>query len=146
MKTALFTNFSTEKFVGYWNGKGKTYLPGKSEYMPDYLAAHYAKHLTNRELLRTNLEGSLIYENRDKMTSPKNPEQVPLYMELYNKAYTPDEIEDVVSQEDDVDTLINVAQKNRKQINSEDKSPTPQNNNVIPDNEEEFAEKPIDNN
>jgi len=146
MKTALFTNFSTEKFIGYWNGKGKTYLPGKSEYMPDYLAAHYAKHLTNRELLRTNLEGSLIYENGDKMTSPKNPEQVPLYMELYNKAYTPDEIEDVVSQEDDVDTLINVAQKNRKQINSEDKSPTPQNNNVIPDDEEEFAEKPIDNN
>src|SRR3990167_7825355 len=137
MKTALFTNFSTEKFIGYWNGKGKTYLPGKSEYMPDYLAAHYAKHLTNRELLRTNLEGSLIYENGDKMTSPKNPEQVPLYMELYNKAYTPDEIEDVVSQEDDVDTLINVAQKNRKQINSEDKSPTPQNNNVIPDDEEE---------
>ena len=132
--------------VGYWNGKGKTYLPGKSEYMPDYLAAHYAKHLTNRELLRTNLEGSLIYENGDKMTSPKNPEQVPLYMELYNKAYTPDEIEDVVSQEDDVDTLINVAQKNRKQIKAEDESQISQNENVIPDNEEEFAEKPIDNN
>src|SRR3990167_10679627 len=107
MKTALFTNFSTEKFVGYWNGKGKTYLPGKSEYMPDYLAAHYAKHLTNRELLRTNLKGSLIYKDGEKMTSPKNPEQVPLYMELYNKAYTPnEEVDDIGSEGDNPDVLI----------------------------------------
>ncbi len=28
MKTALFTNFSIEEFIGYWNGKPKKFAPG----------------------------------------------------------------------------------------------------------------------
>jgi len=107
MKTALFTNFSSEEFIGYWNGKPKKFAPGESLYMPDYLANHFAKHLTNRELIKTGKERS---------TSPKFPEQEQNFMELFNKAYTPDttdELGDEVEKKDELDTSIDVANKNR---------------------------------
>lgn len=107
MKTALFTNFSTTPFTGYWNGRGKTFAPGQSSYMPDYLAAHFAKHLTNRELLAKGLERS---------TSPKKPEEVSEFMELFNQAYTPDTTdEDMIQAEDGIDAQIAIANKNRQQ-------------------------------
>ena len=115
MKTALFTNFTDKEFIGYWDGKPKPFKPGESVYMPDYLARHFAKHLTNRELLRTDGNGNLLYKDGEKMTSPKNPEDVPMFMELFNKAYTPDELEELGSEKDDVDTLIDVANKNRQE-------------------------------
>lgn len=105
MKTALFTNFSNEPFTGFWDGKAKTFTPGQQVYMPDYLAAHFAKHLTNRELLKKGLERS---------TSPKRPEDVPEFMELYNQAYQPDEDEPMTQQEDGIDVAIAVANKNRQ--------------------------------
>lgn len=113
MKTALFTNWTDREFIGAYNGKSRTYKAGQSEWMPDHLARHFAKHLTNRELLRTDVNGNLIYKNGDKMTSPKKPEEVPIFMELFNKAYTPDENEDVGDKEDDLDALITSANKNR---------------------------------
>lgn len=113
MKTALFTNFTDQEFTGYWDGKAKKFSPGQSVYMPDYLARHFAKHLTNRELLRTDASGNLIYKDGEKMTSPKKPEEVPLFMDLFNKAFTPDDEETMGEQKDDIDTLINVANKNR---------------------------------
>jgi len=114
MKTALFTNFTNETFIGYWDGKAKKFEPGKSVYMPDYLARHFAKHLTNRELLRTDKDGNLLIKGGDKMTSPKFPEQAPLFMDLFNKAYTPDEDEaEFMEKEDAVDTQIAMANKNR---------------------------------
>jgi hypothetical protein len=119
-KTALFTNFTDQEFTGYWDGKGRKYAPGKSEYMPDYLARHFAKHLANRELLRLDKEGNLIHKDGDKMTSPKFPEQVPMYMELFNKGYTPDNTEDIGTPKEDVDVLIETANKNRKKIADEE--------------------------
>ena len=123
MKTALFTNFTNEEFTGYWDGKGKTFIPGQSLYMPDYLARHFAKHLTNRELLRIDKNGSLVYKDGEKMTSPKKPEDVPIFMELFNKAFTPDESEEIgsVEKKDDIDTLIDVANKNKEVSNSLEK-------------------------
>lgn len=115
MKTALFTNFTDREFIGYWNGKGKKFPPGASLYMPDYLAAHFAKHLTNRELLLTDKQGNLIHANGDKMTSPKFPEQVPMFMEFFNKAYKPDETEELGSVADDIDSLIGSANKNKQE-------------------------------
>jgi hypothetical protein len=115
MKTALFTNFTNQEFVGYWNGKGRKYPAGASEYMPDYLAKHFAKHLTNRELLRTKPDGTLVYKDGEKMTSPKNPEQVPMFMDLFSKAYTPDDIEDLGGEGDALDALIGAANKNRQE-------------------------------
>ncbi len=105
MKTALFTNFSNESFTGYWDGKGRTFKPGEAKYLPDYLAAHFAKHLVNRELLKVG---------KEKATSPKKPQDVPEYMELFNKAYTPEETEDQSANEGDpVDASIEAANKNR---------------------------------
>ena len=115
MKSALFTNWTNEEFIGYWDGKGKKFTPGQSLYMPDYLARHFAKHLTNRELLRKDATGNLIYREGEKMTSPKKPEDVPLYMELFNKAYTKDDTEEMGEEKDDIDTLISTANKNRKE-------------------------------
>lgn len=120
MKTALFTNFTNEEFIGYWDGKGKKFAPGESTYMPDYLARHFAKHLTNRELLRKDKNGNLIYKDGEKMTSPKRPEDVPLFMEIFSKAYTPEKEEELGSVNDDIDALIGSANKNRE----EDQTPT----------------------
>lgn len=114
MKTALFTNFTDQEFIGWWDGKSKKFAPGQSVYMPDYLAKHFAKHLTNRELLRTDANGNLIHKDGDKMTSPKRPQDVPLFMELFNKAYQPDEEEELGSEKDDIDALIGSANKNRE--------------------------------
>lgn len=113
MKTAKFVNFTTEEFTGYWNGKGRTYPPGASEYMPDYLAKHFAKHLTNRELLRTTTDGTLVHKGGDKMTSPKKPEDVPMFTEIFNKAYIPDDIDELGDSHDDLGALIGAANKNR---------------------------------
>ncbi len=138
MRTALFTNFTNEEFTGYWDGKGKSFKPGQSLYMPDYLARHFAKHLTNRELLRTNPNGSLVYRDGEKMTSPKKPEDSPLFMELFNKAYAPDtdEEESVPEKKDDIDTLIKVANKNKQK--SAENDPTQPQTVLPPDfNDEE---------
>lgn len=127
MKTALFTNFTDQDFTGYWDGKGKKFAPGQTLYMPDYLARHFAKHLVNRELLRTDGNGNLVYKDGDKMTSPKKPEDVPLFMELFNKAYTPDESDELGETRDDIDTLIAVANKNKHRV-AEDAQPNPRAN------------------
>lgn len=159
MKTGLFTNFTDKEFVGYWDGKGKKFAPGQSLYMPDYLARHFAKHLVNRELLKPDGGGNLVYKDGDKMTSPKFPEQVPLFMELFNKAYTPDETEDLGEKKDDIDALIGAANKNRKEKvgGSEVSTTTPTENQdptqpqvvLSPDfedsDEESFGGSPKDN-
>lgn len=122
MKTALFTNFSNEDFIGHWDGKGKKFTPGQTMYMPDYLAAHFAKHLVNRELLRKKADGNPVYPNGEKFVSPKRPQDVPIYMELFNKAYTEDEdLDELGEKKDDIDTLINVANKNRNKATEEAK-------------------------
>jgi len=81
MQNATFHNFSSEPFTGYWNGKPKTFKVGEKVYMPAYLAEHFAKHLANRELIRTG---------KETYTSPKFPRQVPVFMEMFNKAYIAD--------------------------------------------------------
>lgn len=117
MKTALFTNFTTQEFIGYWDGKAKRFPAGSSLYMPDYLAKHFAKHLTNRELLKTDVNGNFIYKDGDKMTSPKFPEQVPMFIDLFNKAYTPEAEDPEVlgDKKDDVDALINSINQNKQE-------------------------------
>lgn len=81
MQNATFHNFSIEAFTGYWNGKPKTFKAGERVYMPAYLAEHFAKHLANRELIRIG---------KETYTSPKFPRQVPIFMEMFNKAFIAD--------------------------------------------------------
>ena len=148
MKTALFVNFTSEEFIGYWDGKSKKFKPGESLYMQDYLARHWAKHLTNRELLKTDANGNLIYKDGEKMTSPKKPEDVPLFMELFNKAYIPEKEEEefIGSKEDTLDSLIDLANKNRGVESKKPQDPTqPQIIDVPDDDEDEkdaFPNKP----
>lgn len=81
MKNATFVNFDSKPFTGYWNGKPKTFKPGETFYTQAWLAEHFAKHLANRYLIE---HGGETY------TSPKNPAQVPQFMEVFKRAFIPD--------------------------------------------------------
>lgn len=78
-QTAIFINISNKPFTGFWNGKAKTFQPGEKKFMPAYLARHYAKHLTNAMLLE-------LGGKNEGYTSPKKPEGVPEFFNLFNKA------------------------------------------------------------
>lgn len=116
MKTALFTNFSNEEFVGFWNGKGRKFGPGQSLYLPDYLAKHFAKHLTNRELLKLGKERDTSPKVK---TRPDGTEYIDneVFNEMFTKAYTPDETEEVAhggEKKDSIDVQIEAVNKNRQ--------------------------------
>ena len=78
MPTACFYNFSDYSFTGRWGGEDQEFPAKSKTYMPAFLAQHFAKHLTNRELHRMGL---------DNATSPKNPEDVPEFNKLFRTAY-----------------------------------------------------------
>ena len=144
MKTALFVNFTNEDFTGFWDGIGKNIKAGESLYMPDYLAKHFAKHLTNRELIKKNTKEG------ETSTSPKKPEDVPAFMELFNKAYIPEEDETITQEKDDINVQIEVANKNKRKELKETKKQDPNGPQVIlspdfeegEDKEEGFEDKP----
>ena len=147
-KSALFTNYTNEEFTGYWDGKAKKFKAGESLWMPDYLARHFAKHLTNQELQRVNEAGSLIVPNGDKFTSPKNPDQVPQFMQLFNQAYTPEEETegidptDIGNDDDDVEELIDSSNKNRAaKVKGKTKATK---KIVVDDDDDAFPNKPKD--
>jgi hypothetical protein len=50
MKSLLFTNWTNEDFSHKWNGEPYDFPAGTSILLPQYLAEHFAKHLTDREL------------------------------------------------------------------------------------------------
>lgn len=80
MKRAYFRNFTEEDFIYFWNGKQYTFTPGQREDLPLAVAQHFAKHLTNKILID---RGDVQY------TSPKRPQDVPKFMELFNQACLP---------------------------------------------------------
>lgn len=81
MTNATFFNFTDKPFTGYWDGKPKTFKAGAKQYMPAWLAEHFAKHLTNQVL---------IDNKQETYTSPKNPGQVPQFMSVFKKCFIPD--------------------------------------------------------
>ena len=97
--------------------------------MPDYLARHFAKHLANRELLKLG---------KERATSPKKPEEVPEFMEVFNQAYTPDEDVEFGDNKDAVDVQIAVANRNRQQKaeKKSDSSVTPAQSQAKPDKDQ----------
>lgn len=139
MQNAKFTNFTDQDFIGHWDGKAKKIKAGQSIYMPDYLAKHFAKHLVNRELLRKDDNGNLIYKDGEKYTSPKKPEEVPTYMKLFEKAYEPDEDtdeDDMTSPTDDPEALIKAQNKNKQS-----QKPQEEVSSNLPDTEEKTEEE-----
>jgi hypothetical protein len=103
MKVARFFNFTNQPFEAHWNGRKKVYAPGTGLFMEAGIAAHHAKHLANKVLIQTG---------RDTMTSPKFPEQVPDFMELFNQAYTPQEDSEEDQSKDE--TTTDILNKNRQ--------------------------------
>lgn len=142
MSTVLFTNFTQDDFIGYWDGKPTTVKSGKSIYLPDYLAKHFAKHLVNRELIRTKADGTPVYVNGAKFTSPKFPEQVPSFMELFNKAYKETETEENEI-EAEVETIVDTLNKNN-QIKKGRGRPKKEQGEQPTSDTDEFAQKPIE--
>ena len=126
MKTATFHNFTTKPFTGYWNGKAKTFKPGERVAMEDWRAAHYAKHLANHVLLTS---GSPSDEN---YTSPKRPDQVPRFKELFDRACVVDEASE---EGDQSDADMAIAAKN---------SPQPAPPAAGPGSEPQIIEPPAD--
>jgi len=154
-KSALFTNFTNQEFIGWWDGKSRKYPPGKSEWMPDYLAQHFALGLTNQELIRVDKRGNPIYKDGEKFTSPKFPEQVPLFMKLFNQAYKPEESEEeeIGDNNNDIESLIDSVNKNKevdRLKSSKNQDPTKPQVIIPPDfdeddeSEESFKGKPVD--
>jgi hypothetical protein len=82
MRYATFINFTTSDFVAYWNGRPYNFKPGqKKEHLNEAIARHFAKHLANQVLQ----DGSIV--DGEKYTSPKKPDEVPKFMEIFNKAF-----------------------------------------------------------
>ena len=78
MKYATFINFTEKAFTGYWNGRAYTFQPGqKKEHLNSAIAAHFAKHLSNQVLTDAG---------KEQYCSPKKLEEVPQFMEVFNKA------------------------------------------------------------
>lgn len=106
-KTAIFRNWTSEDFIGYWDGKKKLYKAGSEIMMDAGKAAVLARHLTNRELIRTKPDGTLEIPGGDKATSPKKPEENLLYKNLFDKAYIPEENEESMDETDVENKILN---------------------------------------
>lgn len=136
MRIAFFTNFSAEPFTGYWDGKPRTFKPGDSRPLPEYLARHFAKHLSNRELLKLGKETA---------TSPKKPEDVPEFMTMFSKAFKLDEDEMEMHSQDT--TEVHVAMAERHKFPGQPKGFEMIGGGDAEDDEEsQFGGKPVDAN
>jgi len=134
-KTALFHNFTTKDFVGYWDGKAKRFPAGSKKYMPDYLAMHYAKHLTN---------SILIEKGEFTSTSPKSPKDVPLFKELFDRACIIEEEDDLNEAEMEIELANKTSPNGPISSNVEEfRTPSKQPQVVLPpegDDDEEFED------
>ena len=126
MKTALFFNFTSTPFTGYWDGKPKTFKAGEKVYMPEYLAKHFAKHLTNRVLLE---------QGKENATSPKFPEQVPQFMEIFNQACI---LEEETKEQNEAELEIDIANRSHEQVKTVVDNKPAQIIEVPDEDEEEF--------
>lgn len=50
VKSVIFKNFTEEEFVCSWDSTPYRFPAGKEMYVEDWKAAHFAKHLVNREM------------------------------------------------------------------------------------------------
>ncbi len=91
-KKYIFHNFTDKPFTGYWNGKPITFKPGIKKDYPRLITRHFAKHLTNQILTDGGKDETI--KNGERYTSPKKPDEVPVFMEIFNKAFIVEEIPD----------------------------------------------------
>ena len=55
-KRYVFNNWTTEDFLGRWNGVEVLIKAGESREVPEYLALNYCKHLVDREMMKDKQE------------------------------------------------------------------------------------------
>ena len=94
-KAVMFTNWTSETFVGMWDGNSFTFEPGESKWFEEGIARHFAKHLANRELIR---------DKKEFNTSPSTPKDNPIFMEYFEKALV--EESEVAKNEVELDSII----------------------------------------
>lgn len=79
MQYATFINFTDKPFTAYWNGRPYTFKPGqKREHLNSAIAENFAKHLANQVLTEAG---------KEQYCSPKKPNEVPQFMEVFRKAF-----------------------------------------------------------
>ena len=104
METILFTNWTDEDFIGYWDSISYPIKKGQSIYLEDWKAKHFAKHLVDRELnkegkptsdpMRVGLEAKCFGESEEVKSEVE--------IENLNKS---SEISSEISPKDEVATL-----------------------------------------
>lgn len=90
----LFKNWSDDKFSHKWNGVPYSFAPGEEKWMEGWMARHFTKHLTDRELLKrgmeTNHHGRAEFETKciissESLPSEKSGDAAALRFDLLNK-------------------------------------------------------------
>lgn len=165
-KISKFTNFAEEEFTGYWDGRPHTFKSGQSKYIQDFKAKHFATALANRELLRIKLDedGQIVRDvlghpiflipNGDTYTNPKKPEDVPQFMQLYNRAYQKGQDDEAsVKTKNEVSSELGVPvrerkseireRQNKEKLNQEETA-EPTGMADLPVDEDEFEDKPLE--
>lgn len=84
MKKFYFHNFTDKIFTGYWNGRPYTFKAGTKKEYPRGIAEHFAKHLSNKVLTE---------QGKETYTSPKKPQEVKVFMDVFNKAFFVEEVD-----------------------------------------------------
>lgn len=114
MKIVTFFNFTNEDFTGSWDSVTQTIKAGERIPMEDWRAAHYAKHLVNREL--NKIGGDFV-----NFTSPKVPQDVPEFWNRFKQAVIEnDETPEVTPAEADMAVAAATKKAKAKKAKSED--------------------------
>lgn len=90
----LFKNWSDDAFSHTWNGVPYSFASGEEKWMEGWMARHFAKHLTDRELLKRGMETN--HHNRaefevkcvissESLPSEKTGDAAALRFDLLNK-------------------------------------------------------------
>lgn len=80
MEVKHFINHTDKPFMWTWDKQEYSFAPGESKWLPDYLANHLAKHLTNRVLTE------MSDKDQKYVTYVGNPDN-PVYAELFEKCF-----------------------------------------------------------
>lgn len=75
VKSIVFKNFTNEEFVCSWDGTPYRFAPGKEMYVEDWKAAHFAKHLVDRVMHKSNMITTNMIE-RNKFLALALPTEV----------------------------------------------------------------------
>lgn len=67
-ETVSFKNIDSEDFTGYWGGKPYLIKAGEIKHYPEFLALHFAKHLTDY-IMQKNKIGLRELSERSKIES-----------------------------------------------------------------------------